>query len=183
LLTHRTPNTGAEKYGYSANIAGPSSYAIPAFQSRQYTYDPYGRKLKEVAVSAANRLFQGKAVRRFVWSELSPHNLKHCLRVKASREYQLDIQRISFKGTVDSVRQFSVAIAQARSGKKQKELIDKLLQTIALDLVPERPGRREPRAAKRRPKPCARLTKPRHKFKESQHRNRNWKNKPKKTKA
>ncbi len=100
-----------------------------------------------------------------------------------SRNHQVEVQRLSFKGTVDSVRQFSVAIAQARSRSKQRELIDKLLQTIAADLVPERPGRREPRAVKRRPKPCAWLTKPRHKFKDAQHRNRYWKNNRRKTKA
>lgn len=111
------------------------------------------------------------------------YNLIRCLMIQASRNHQVEIQRLSFKGTVDSVRQFSVAIAQARSRKKQKELIDQLIQTIAADLVPERPGRREPRAVKRRPKPCAWLTKPRHKFKDAQHRNRYWKNKPRKTKA
>src|SRR6185436_17071130 len=39
----------------------------------------------------------------------------------------------SFKGTVDSVRQFSVAIAQARSRKNQKQLIAHLLKIIAQD--------------------------------------------------
>jgi hypothetical protein len=111
------------------------------------------------------------------------YNLIRCLMIQANRNHQVEVQRLSFKGTVDSVRQFSVGIAQARSGKKQKELINKLIQTIAADLVPERPGRREPRAVKRRPKPCAWLTKPRHKFKDAQHRNRYWKNKPRKTKA
>jgi len=111
------------------------------------------------------------------------YNLIRCLMIQASQEYKVEVQRLSFKGTVDGVHQFSVAIAQARSRKKQKELIDKLLQTIAADLVPERPGRREPRAVKRRPKPCAWLTKPRHNFKDAQHRNRYWKNKPKKTRA
>ena len=111
------------------------------------------------------------------------YNLVRCLMIQASRTHAADIQRLSFKGTVDAMRQFSVAIAQARSHQKQKELIDKLLQTIAADLVPDRPGRREPRAVKRRPKPCAWLTKPRHKFKDSQHRNRYWKNNPRKTKA
>jgi hypothetical protein len=108
------------------------------------------------------------------------YNLIRCLMIQASKEYEVELQRLSFKGTVDGVRQFSVAIAQARSNKKQKELINKLLQTIAADLVVERPGRREPRAVKRRPKPCAWLTKPRKKFKDAQHRNRYWKNKPKK---
>jgi Transposase DDE domain len=111
------------------------------------------------------------------------YNLIRCLMIQASREYEAQVQRLSFKGTVDAVRQFSVAIAQARSGKKQKQLIDELLQTIAADLVPERPGRREPRAVKRRPKPGAWLTMPRHKFKDSQHRNRYWKNKPRKTRV
>jgi hypothetical protein len=111
------------------------------------------------------------------------YNLIRCLMVRASREHEVDIQRLSFKGTVDAVRQFSVAIAQARSGKKQRELIGKLLQSIAADLVPERPGRREPRAVKRRPKPGAWLTQPRHKFKDSQHRNRDWQNKPRKNKG
>jgi len=114
---------------------------------------------------------------------LIAYNLIRCLMIRASREYEVEIQRLSFKGTVDGVRQFSVAIAQARSRKKQNVLIDKLLQTIAADLVPERPGRREPRAVKRRPKPCAWLTKPRRQFKDSQHRNRYWKSKPRKTKG
>ena len=111
------------------------------------------------------------------------YNLIRCLMIQASQEYAVDVQRLSFKGTVDSVRQFSVAIAQARSGKKQKELIDRLLQIIAADLVPDRPGRREPRAVKRRPKPYPLLNKHRRQFKEIAHRNRNWKNKPRKTKA
>jgi hypothetical protein len=111
------------------------------------------------------------------------YNLIRSLMIQASRAHAVKVQRLSFKGTVAAVRQFSMAIAQARSRRKQKELIDKLLQTIAADLVPDRPGRREPRAVKRRPKPCAWLTKPRHKFKDAQHRNRYWQNKPKKTRA
>src|SRR5215212_6743303 len=110
------------------------------------------------------------------------YNLIRCLMIQASRDYQVDIHRLSFKGTVDSTRQFSAALAQAQSVKRQKQLIRDLLQAIAADLVPHRPDRREPRAVKRRPNPCAYLTKPRHKFKEYHHRNRHWKNNPRKTK-
>ena len=111
------------------------------------------------------------------------YNLIRCLMLQASRQYHVDRRRLSFKGTVDSARQFAMAVAEARSRKKQKQLMDKLLQTIAVDLLPDRPGRREPRAVKRRPKPCAWLTKPRHLFKDSQHRNRYWKRNPRKTKG
>lgn len=111
------------------------------------------------------------------------YNLIRCLMLQAGRHYQVDLHRISFQGTVDATRQFTAALAQARSSKRQKELIAKLLQAIAADLVPNRPGRREPRAVKRRPKPGTYLTKPRHKFKDTQHRNRYWKNNPRKTRA
>src|SRR2546426_117601 len=52
--------------------------------------------------------------------------------------------------TPDSARHFSVAIAQARSRKMQKQLIAQLLEIVAQDQVPDRPGRREPCAVKRR---------------------------------
>ena len=85
---------------------------------------------------------------------------------------------MSFKGTVDALRQFSLALAQARSKTKQGQLIDRLLEVIARDQVPDRPYRLEPRAVKRRPKPYDRLNRPRHLMKEIPHRNRYRKNPP-----
>jgi hypothetical protein len=58
-------------------------------------------------------------------------------------------------------------MAQANKAKKRQPLWDTLLRTLAQDLVPERPGRREPRAVKRRPKPYPLLNKPRHQFREN----------------
>ena len=50
------------------------------------------------------------------------------------------------------MREFNHALCQTRSGRRKKELWAALLLALARDLVPERPGRREPRAVKRRPK-------------------------------
>jgi IS4 transposase len=111
------------------------------------------------------------------------YNLIRCLMAEASSRYDVRMGWLSFKGTVDSVRQFATAIAQARSRKKQKQLLDKLLEVIARDRLPERPGRYEPRAAKRRPKPFPLLNRPRESFKEVPHRNRYWKNNPRKLRA
>jgi hypothetical protein len=104
------------------------------------------------------------------------YNLIRCLMAEAGTIYDVPMERLSFKGTVDSVRQFSVAIAQARSRKKQKQLIADLLAIIARDQVPDRPGRREPRAVKRRPKPYQLLNRPRHLMKEIDHRSKYRKN-------
>jgi hypothetical protein len=104
------------------------------------------------------------------------YNLIRCLMVQASAINDVALDRMSFKGTVDSVRQFSLAIAQARSKKKQNQLVVELLEVIARDQVPDRPDRLEPRAVKRRPKPYDRLNRPRHLMKEIRHRNRYRKN-------
>jgi len=151
--------------------------------ARRWQIELWFRDLKTSMGMEVLRCQSPKMIHKELEMFFIAYNLIRCLMIQASQEYEVEIQRLSFKGTVDGVRQFSVAIAQARSRKKQKQLINQLLQTIAEDLVPDRQGRREPRAVKRRPKPGAWLTKPRHKFRDSQHRNRYWKNKPRKTSA
>jgi IS4 transposase len=111
------------------------------------------------------------------------YNLLRCLMAQASLCHQVSLGWMSFKGTVDSVRQFAGAIAQARSARKQKQLFEKLLEIIARDRLPERFGRHEPRAVKRRPKPYPLLNRPRRRFKEIPHRNRYWKNHPRKSRG
>lgn len=98
------------------------------------------------------------------------YNLIRCLMVQAGASNDVELDRMSFKGTVDSVRQFSLAIAQARSKSKQNQLIMELLEVIARDGVPHRPDRIEPRALKRRPKAYQLLNRPRHVMKEIPHR-------------
>jgi hypothetical protein len=109
---------------------------------------------------------------------LLAHNLIRCLMAEAVARYQGDLERVSFKGSVDALRQFSAAIASARSRKMREALWDDLLVCLIRDRLPYRPNRFEPRALKRRPKNFGWLTKPRRLFKESFHRNRYWKSKP-----
>lgn len=111
---------------------------------------------------------------------LIAYNLVRALQVQASASHEVAMERLSFKGTVDASRQYSIAIAQARSQKKQRELVSELLQVIAQDPLPKRPGRREPRALKRRLKPYPLLNKPRRAYKDIPHRNSYWKTHPSK---
>ena len=111
------------------------------------------------------------------------YNLIRALMTEAAALHDVPVDRISFKGTVDAARQYSIAIAQARSRKKQRELVAELLTILARDAIPERPGRVEPRAVKRRPKPFPLLNRPRRRFKDISHRNRYWKNNPRKARS
>lgn len=93
------------------------------------------------------------------------HNLLRCVMAEAAQAHAVPLERISFKGSLDAFRQFSIALSQARSASQRRELWATLLNALASDLVPERPGRREPRAVKRRPN-YPMLTRPRHQYRD-----------------
>ena len=103
---------------------------------------------------------------------LIAHNLVRCVMAQAASLHAVPLDRLSFKGTLDALRQFSNAMAQARNRNIRRQLWDDLLLTLARDLVPDRPGRQEPRALKRRLKCYPLLTKPRHRYREIPHHNR-----------
>jgi len=149
--------------------------------ARRWQIELWFRDLKTSMGMEVLRCQSPKMVHKELEMFFIAYNLVRCLMLRAATDHQVDVQRLSFKGTVDAIRQFAAALAQARSRKKQSKVIHELCRTIAADSVPDRPGRREPRAVKRRPKPCQYLTKPRHLFRDSQHRNRYWKNNRRKT--
>jgi len=102
---------------------------------------------------------------------LIAHNLIRCTMAQAAAGHEVPLERISFKGSLDAVRQFSQAMAQAKSKRKRLGLWEELLRTLAADRVPERPGRREPRAVKRKKNKYPRLRGPRHSFRDHPKRN------------
>jgi hypothetical protein len=106
-----------------------------------------------------------------VLMRLIAHNLIRCTAAQAAAEHAVALERISFKGSVDALRHFASAMAQARSRKKRQQLWAQLLHTLATDLVPERPNRREPRAVKRKKNKYPRLDKPRRQFRDHPKRN------------
>jgi hypothetical protein len=107
-----------------------------------------------------------------VYSHLIAHNLVRCTMAQAAAEHAVPLERISFKGTLDALRQFSQAICQAPTKRKRSELWARMLETLASDLVRDRPGRREPRAVKRVKNKYPRLSRPRHLFRDRPKRNR-----------
>jgi hypothetical protein len=116
--------------------------------------------------------------RKELLAYLIAHNLIRCVMAEAVAQHEVALERVSFKGTVDALRQYSVTLGQARSAKKRQQLWEALLLNLARDLVPYRPHRREPRAVKLRPKQYPLLNKPRHQFREIPHRTRYWNKKP-----
>jgi hypothetical protein len=118
-------------------------------------------------------------VERELRMHLLMHNLVRRLMLESSRRAGgVPLGRISFAGALAVARRYGEALLQARSRHKRIELVDELYRVLADDLLPERPGRREPRAVKRRPKPFPLLMCHRSKFKEIPHQNRYWAGRP-----
>jgi hypothetical protein len=109
---------------------------------------------------------------------LVAHNLIRCVIAEAVARYSMDLERVSFKGSVDALRQYSNALVPARNRKMRRQLWEDLLLNLVRDLVRYRPNRTEPRAVKRRPKPYPLLHQPRRRFVEISHRSRYWKGRP-----
>lgn len=101
------------------------------------------------------------------------YNLIRTIMLQAAQKHHLSPSRISFKGTMGTIRQWAPLIAARRLDQiKQREMKEALLSYLARDRIPNRPNRNEPRARKRRPKNYQLLNKPRHTFKEIPHRNK-----------
>lgn len=97
------------------------------------------------------------------------YNLVRMIIAASSKRHGVSVERISFKGTLQYL--------EILNGMGMLAIIDEnieewCLRTISQMKIPERPGRREPRAVKRRPKRFQLLTEHRSVFKEDPHRGR-----------
>lgn len=90
------------------------------------------------------------------------YNLIRCVMQKAAFTHDVDLLRLSFKGCLDTLRQFANALHGAEDKPRTlSSMLQEMISAIARDLLPERPARSEPRVRKRRPKNYRLLTKPR----------------------
>ncbi|EEF62326.1 IS4 family transposase [Pedosphaera parvula] len=109
-------------------------------------------------------------VEKEVWMHLIAFNLLRRVMLQSAASGDSDVRHLSFKGALATVRQYCPAMAAAQTSHLRVQLIERLREVIAQDVLPLRPGRREPRAVKRRPKPYQMLNQPRHVFRELAHR-------------
>ena len=154
-------------------LLDPENYPaqdIAELYVRRWKIELWFRDLKTSMGMEVLRCQSPQMVHKELEMFLIAYNFIRCLMVQAGAINHVTLDRLSFKGSVDSVRQFSLAIAQARSKKKQNHLILELLEVIARDEVPDRPERLEPRAVKRRPKTYQLLNRPRHLMRAIPHR-------------
>jgi len=168
------------------------STRVPGFRSRTVLVattllDPVACPLEEIATLYGDRwtvelrlrdikttmqmdVLRGKSsdvVRKEILMHLLAYNLIRALMWQASQKHGRSLHRLSFAGTVEHLNAVAPYLWLYAGTGRCDVLYGLLLEWIARDKLPYRPGRIDPRAVKRRPKEYDRLNKPRHQLRQA----------------
>jgi Transposase DDE domain len=153
-------------------VAYPAE-ALAALYLQRWGVELHFRELKTLMRLDVLRCRSPQMIRKELLMHFIAYNLVRAVMLQAALCHQVELSRLSFKGTLDALQAFAAVLqGGGLSIRQQAALESELLRLIASDPVRPRPGRVEPRAKKRRPKNYQLLTKPRHKFVLTQRRNR-----------
>jgi hypothetical protein len=112
-------------------------------------------------------------IRKEILMHFIAYNCVRRLMYEAAEEADLEVRVVSFKGSLQALRNWEPHLNQAKVSKAERfRLISDLYDAMTNTPIRQRPGRSEPRCLKRRPKTYQLLTSPRHEMKEIPHRNR-----------
>ena len=130
---------------------------------RRWSVEVFYRDIKQTMGMDILRCQSPAMIQKEIHLHAIAYNLIRSLMNDIARRYDMDVARLSFKGTLDALRQWQPILdqpsVQPRVSAAER---DALYETIAGDPLPHRPNRSEPRAVKRRPKNFRLMTKPRH---------------------
>jgi hypothetical protein len=130
--------------------------AIAILYRRRWAVELCFRDIKTTLGLDVLRCQSPELVEKEVWLQVMAYNLVRALMLEAAWTHDTELERLSFKGTVDTLRQWTPLFAPSMFAFKRAR--EELLRVIAADPVPLRPNRSEPRARKRRPKSYQLLT-------------------------
>ena len=111
-------------------------------------------------------------IRKEILMHFIVYNCLRLLMLKAADKADVPVRMISFKASVQTLRQWEPLLKPGLSPAEQARLLSLLCDSIAASIIYSRPGRREPRCTKRRPKNFQRMTRPRHEMLETPHRSK-----------
>jgi hypothetical protein len=147
-------------------VAYPSQ-EIAALYGDRWTVE---LRLRDIKTTMQMDVLRGKSpdvVRKEILMHLLAYNLIRALMWQAARKHGRPLHRLSFAGTVQHLNALAPYLWIYVGTDQFDALYTLLLEWIARDKLPHRPGRVEPRAVKRRPKQYDLLNKPRHELRQA----------------
>jgi len=136
---------------------------LAAIYARRWQIELFLRDIKTTLQMEMLSCLSPEMCHKELEMHLIAYNLIRALMGEAALTCHVPLQRLSFKGSLDTACEYARAMAQIPPSYRQrrKTLYREMLAVIAADPVPDRPDRFEPRCQKRRPKRFPFLTRPR----------------------
>lgn len=129
---------------------------------RRWAIELFFRDIKQALGMDVLRCRTPPMVEKEIVMHALAYNLIRALMQDIAQSHDLAVSRLSFKGTMDALRQWQELFEGGQHHPRRvRHLRQMFYQTVAEDALPVRPDRSEPRAVKRRPKNFRLLTKPR----------------------
>ena len=120
-------------------VAYPAEKLI-ALYARRWNLELALRHLKTTMGMEALRCLSLEMVEKELLAYLGADNLVRCLMAEAVAVAGVEMERLSFKGTVDAVRQYTAAIAGARNQRKRQQLWEGLVTNLRPGFGAPAPG-------------------------------------------
>jgi len=150
----------------------PTSEITDVYYQR-WSVELFFRDIKTTMEMDILRCKTPEMVRKEIQMHLIAYNCMRRLMIEASEMKGVTLCRISLKGSVQALRQWEPHLNQGKMSRGDRtRLLRRLIDSIAANLAPDRPGRSEPRAVKRRPKNYQLLNRPRNEMQEIPHRSK-----------
>ena len=136
--------------------------ALGELYFRRWSVEVFYRDIKQTMAMDILRCKSPEMIDKELVMHAIADNLIRGLMQEIAASCQVDLARISFKGTLDALRQWQPLFEAAPGGTRVSSKSVKLFyKIVAADPLILRPDRTEPRVVKRRPKNYRLLTKPR----------------------
>lgn len=174
-VTITAPGMRSDSFYLVTTLTDASRYAAAELADlyfQRWDVELFFRDIKTSLGMDVLRCRSPEMVEKEILMHFIAYNTIRLLMVEAAAEISQAPRRLSFKGSIQALRQWEPQFSSTSDPREQRRLLGTLRLSIAGHLVPHRPGRREPRCVKRRPKPFALLTAPRHQMVEIPHRGR-----------
>ncbi len=149
-----------------------SAKAIADLYFQRWDIELFFRDIKTTMGMDILRCKSPSMIRKELLMYFIVYNCLRLLMLKAADKADLPVRLISFKASVQALRQWEPLLKSQLSTQEQMRLLSLLCDSIATSVIRTRPSRREPRCVKRRPKNYQRMTKPRHEMQETPHRSK-----------
>ena len=135
--------------------------------NQQWDVELFFRDIKTTMGMDILRCRTPAMVRRRILMHLIVYNCIRLMMLNAAKERNVSQRRISFKASVQALRQREPILNRKRlEVRERRRLMVLLREAIAATIVLSRPVRREPSCLKRRKKNFPLITSPRHEMRE-----------------